>query len=254
MTPDIHINEDERLDTVNESLHIIQKKNGLTFGTDAYVLAAFMRPESRASAAELGSGTGIISLLAAARRRFAHIDAYEIQPEFAELGQRNIALNGLDELITQYSSDIRDISSAKTGMYDVVFANPPYMKSGHGKRCAHDMKNIARHEEAGDINDFCAVVARLLKYGGKFYCVYRPDRLVDLLTAMRSHKLEPKRMTFVQADTVTAPSIVLVEARSGASPSLTLTPPLLIYRDPPAVTPRVMTEQAEAVYAECKLH
>ena len=254
MTPNIHINEDERLDEVNEKLTIIQKKNGLTFGTDAYMLAAFMRPEKKAIAAEFGSGTGIISLLCAARERFAHIDAYEIQSEFAELGERNIALNEMYGLITQYNSDIRSIPSSKNGTYDIVFSNPPYMKSGHGERCAHDIKTIARHEEAGGIEDFCAGAARLLKYGGKFYCVYRPDRLIDLVAAMRAHKLEPKRMTFIQPDALTAPSIVLVEAKLGASPSLKLTPPLIIYRDPPSVTPRVMTEQAEAVYAECKLY
>lgn len=253
MIPDIQINQDERLDNVNESLRIIQKKNGLTFGTDAYMLAAFMRPEKHARAAELGSGTGIISLLCAVRDRFSHIDAYEIQSEFAELGQRNITLNGMADNINQYCSDIRAIPSDKNGSYDVVFSNPPYMKSGHGERCAHDMKTIARHEESGGIEDFCATAARLLKYGGKFYCVYRPDRLVDLIAAMRAHKLEPKRMTFIQPDATAAASIVLIEAKSGASSSLKLMPPLIIYRDPPSVTPRVMTEQAEAVYAECKL-
>lgn len=253
MIPDIQINQDERLDNVNESLRIIQKKNGLTFGTDAYMLAAFMRPEKHARVAELGSGTGIVSLLCAARDRFAHIDAYEIQSEFAELGQRNITLNGMADNINQYCSDIRAIPSDKNGSYDVVFSNPPYMKSGHGERCAYDMKTIARHEESGGIEDFCATAARLLKYGGKFYCVYRPDRLVDLIAAMRAHKLEPKRMTFIQPDATAAASIVLIEAKSGASSSLKLTPPLIIYRDPPSVTPRVMTEQAEAVYAKCKL-
>ena len=249
-----HLLPDERIDEVNEKICLIQKKDGLTFGTDAYMLAAFMRPEKHAHAAELGSGTGIISLLCAARARFAHIDAYEIQPEFSELGARNIALNGMDELIAQYGTDIRSIPTGKNGTYDVVFSNPPYMKSGHGERCAHDMKTIARHEESGGIDDFCATAARLLKYGGKFYCVFRPDRLIDLVASLRAHKLEPKRMTFIQADATAAPSIVLVEAKLGASPSLKLTSPLIIYRDPPSITSRVMTEQAEAVYAECRLY
>ena len=54
---------DERLDEVNEQLRLIQKRQGLTFGTDAYLLAAFIRPQPRAKAIELGSGSGIISLL-----------------------------------------------------------------------------------------------------------------------------------------------------------------------------------------------
>ena len=56
---------DERLDYVNEKITLIQKKNGLTFGTDAFLLAAYIKENKRARAAELGTGTGIISLLCA---------------------------------------------------------------------------------------------------------------------------------------------------------------------------------------------
>ncbi len=241
----------ERFDIVNDLLRLIQKKEGLTFGTDAYLLAAFVRPMSHARAAELGSGTGIISLLLAARKKLWHIDAYEIQEEFAELGRRNIELNGLGECITQYAADIRALPHPSD--YDVVFSNPPYMKSGGGKSCATDMKNIARHEEAGTIYDFCAAAARLLKYGGLFYTVWRPDRLADLIDGLRQNKLEPKRMTFVCSDADTPPSMVLVESKLGASPSLNVTAPLIIYREGASVTPRVMTERAARVYEECIL-
>ena len=60
---------------------------------------------------------------------------------------------------------------------------------------------------------------------------------------------EPKRMTAVHGDASAPASMVLVEARRGGAPGLTYTPPLLLYRDPPAVTPRVMTEQAARIYA-----
>ena len=251
----LQLNGDERLDEVNERLRLIQKKGGLTFGTDAYMLAAFIRPEPGASAAELGSGTGIVSMLAATRAKLGHIDAYELQPEFSELGLRNIQLNCLDMQITQHTADIRSIGHGKdAGTVDVVFTNPPYMKTGHGRDCTQSIKNIARHEKAGSIDDFCAAGARLLRFGGRFYCVYRPDRLTDLMCALRAHRLEPKRMTFIQPDVDTAPCIVLVESRFGGSVSLTVTPSLIIYRDPPTCTPRVMTDTAKSVYSDCKLY
>lgn len=253
MQPELFVGE--RLDRVNEQLLLIQKKDGLTFGTDAYMLAAFIRPEPSARAAELGSGTGIISMLAATRGKLGHIDAYELQPEFSALGQRNIELNGLGAVISQYTSDVRELGRGDTGgRLDVVFSNPPYMKVGHGRSCAHSMKTVARHETAGSIDDFCAAAARLLRFGGRFYCVYRPDRLADLMQALRGSRLEPKRMTFVQPDAETPPCMVLVESRLGAAPSLTLTPALLLYRDPASVSPRVMTDAAAAVYDSCCLY
>lgn len=243
----------ERFDKVNEHIRLIQKKGGLTFGTDAYMLAAFIRPEPSARAAELGSGTGIISLLCAARGKLAHIDAYELQEEFALLGQRNISLNGFGDKITQHHADIRAVTPPADPL-DVVFTNPPYMKCGSGKRCELDIKNRARHEEAGDIYDFCAVGARLLRYGGRFYCVWRPDRLADLMDALRRVRLEPKRMTFLYPDVNANPSAVLTEAKLGGAPSLDMTPPLIIYRDPPTVIPRVMTDRASEVYETCSLY
>ena len=94
-----------------------------------------------------------------------------------------------------------------------------------------DKKNIARHEVAGTIYDFCKSGAKMLKYGGSFAVVYRCDRLIDLIDAMRASKLEPKRMTYVHANTDTAPSMALIEAQRGGKCGLKVTKPLIIYKD-----------------------
>ena len=103
---------DERLDEVNERIRLIQKRQGLTFGTDAYLLAAYVRPMKSGRAVDLGSGTGIIPLLLLAREKIAHVHAVEIQPAFAELIGRNASLNGFAECITPLCADIRELSAA----------------------------------------------------------------------------------------------------------------------------------------------
>ena len=91
-----HLKDGERLDAVNEKITLIQKKDGLTFGTDAFLLASFIKPLSKGVAVELGAGTGIISLLLSAKDRFAKIKALEIQDDFAEMAKRNVSLNEMD--------------------------------------------------------------------------------------------------------------------------------------------------------------
>ena len=242
------INEGERLDEVNESLKLIQKTDGLTFGTDAYLLAAYMHANCGGSAVELGGGTGIISLLAASRNRFEKIFVAEIQEDYAKLIERNIALNGFEDRLEVICKDVRELKPADMGKeVDAVFSNPPYMKTDSGKANENEGKYIARHEVFGGIDDFCAAAYRLLKFGGRFYVVYRPDRLIDLIDALRRNRLEPKKMTFVQGDTKTAPSIVLIEAKKGAAPSLTLTKNLIMYKD----GSRDMSEDAEKIYEGC---
>ncbi len=249
----VEILEDERLDKINENLTIIQKKQGLTFGSDTYLLSAFIREQKYGRAADLGSGTGIAALLCAARGKFAKIYAVEIQQSFCELVERNKILNGFENVITTVNSDVRNLNPTITeGELDAVFSNPPYMKVNSGKRNDADEKYIARHEVFGGIGDFCDAAARLLKFGGRFYCVYRPDRLSELMAALHNAKLEPKRMTFVHPDVASVPSAVLIEAKKGASPSLTLTKPLIIHSAPDVDgSAREMTEDAKTIYDTC---
>ncbi len=251
----ILVYDDERINKVNENLCLIEKTKGLTFGTDAYMLAAFIRGNKNKKAAELGSGTGIISLLCASREKFKSITAIEFQNDFHELAKRNIELNNFSDKITPLCMDIRDVGPQKIGYeLDAVFTNPPYMPRDSGKKNAHDEKYFARHEVFGGIEDFCATGSRLLKFGGLFYCVYRPDRLCDLMYSMRKQGLEPKRMTFICADTKTPPSMVLIEAKKGASPSLLLTKPVYIYQDNEKSEGKVMTEEALTIYETCSLN
>ena len=244
---------DERIDTVNEQIRLIQKKQGLTFGTDAYLLAAFVRPSPRARAVDLGSGTGIIPLLLTAKQKVADTVAVEVQPAFAELIERNAALNGMSDRIRALCADVRTISPTDVGgEVDLVVSNPPYMRCDSGRRNLHDEKYIARHEVCGGIYDFCAAAGRLLKHGGKFATVWRPDRLTELFDAMRSAKLEPKRMVLVHADAASEPCMVLTEATLGAAPSMRISPPLLLYRERREdEKSRTLTERADAIYQNC---
>lgn len=249
MIEKISIFDDEKLTEVNESIKLIQKKNGLTFGTDAFLLASFIKAQKSGIAVELGGGTGIISLLCASRDKFKTVYCVEIQESFADIITRNSYINGLGNRVITVCDDIRNIKSATLECeVDAVFSNPPYMKVDSGKRNEHDEKFIARHEVCGDIGDFCECAKRLLKHGGFFYCVWRPDRLIDLIYAMRENSLEPKEMCFVHANTKSEPSMVLVKAKKGAAASVKIREPLFLNLDDDAKT---LTERAKKIYEEC---
>ncbi len=240
---------DERLDKINENLSLLQLKEGLTFGTDAYLLAAFARPQ-RAFGADLGSGTGVASFLCLVKNKFPHMHAFEVQPRFANLIERNARLNGLSKKITVHCKDIRCATLQDTdGWLSGIISNPPYMKAASGFENASNAKNIARREVLGTIEDFCSSAAALLKHGGLFTVVYRPQRLADLFYAMRSNCLEPKRIVLVHPDADAAPSLVLVEAKKGAASSLVWARPLIIYK----AGTRTYTEDMDRVYETCSM-
>jgi len=218
-----------------------------------FLLAAFVRPVPRGRAVELGAGSGIVSLLCAARERFAHICAVEVQADFAELVARNARCNRLAGRVSVLHKDIRDLGAAELGgEVDAVFANPPYMRTDSGRRNESEYKYIARHEVFGGIGDFCESARRLLKTGGKFYCVWRPDRLEELMEGLTQNRLAPKRMTFVHADPLSEPSMVLVEASKDGGHGMRVTRPLFLYeRDPDGA--RRESRDAVSVYETMSL-
>ena len=214
-----------RYDRVNDNIELIQIEDGLTFGTDALLLAAYIDKKYK-TAIELGTGTGIISMLLLTRGKVDNITALEVQEEYANLTQSNAKLNNLSNRLTVVHTDLREYNAKEC---ELLFTNPPYMKNNSGKSNMSSKKNIARHEVNGTIDDFCIHGSRMLKFGGTFAVVYRQDRLSELMHAMHSASLEPKRLTFVHADFGSAPSMVLIEAKKGGRCGLKVTRPLIIY-------------------------
>ena len=242
----------EKTTKINDNLTLIQSSQGLTFGSDAYLLSAFVSGGKNQVGADLGSGTGVIPLLCASRDKAARIYAVEIQEKFADIIGRNAEANGMSEIVKPVFADLRDLKASDLGgEVDFVTANPPYMKLDSGRRNEHDEKFIARHEVCGDIGDFCACAYRLLKHGGKFYVVWRPDRLVDLIYALRANRLEPKLITFVCATPVSEPSMVLVRSTKGAASGSVITRTLFLHDDKEGATHSKLSADAEKIYESC---
>ena len=72
----------ERCDFVNDNLKLIQKTDGLTFGTDALLLAGYINGKYKRGC-EIGSGSGIISLLLITREKIGSCVALEVQEEYS---------------------------------------------------------------------------------------------------------------------------------------------------------------------------
>ena len=244
----MNIKDNERINIVNENLQLIENKDSLTFGTDAYLLSAYLPKHKNTTGVELGVGSGVISLLALTRKKCHHVYGFEVQSTIADIAKRNAALNSLENEFTIINKDLRQANISDTmGEVDFVFSNPPYMKADSGKLNENENKNASRHEIFGEINDFCACAKRLLKHGGSFFVVYRPDRMIDLIYALKSNNLEPKRITFIHANSHTPPSLLLISAKKGGKSGLVIDKPVYIYKDGTTE----YTEQFKKIYECC---
>lgn len=226
----VTLRENERLDYVNDGLSLIQNVHHFRFGTDALLLSSFIHGNPNARVIELGCGTGIISLLLLQRKKAKAIDALEIQEYFADLSVRNAMLNGYSERMHVYNTDIRMPSdNICRETYNYCVSNPPYFSELSGICCDNPQTDAARREKNGTIDDFCACAEKVVKFGGEFYLVHRPDRLTDVLDSLRRHHFEPKRMTFVLSENHKSPALFLLESKRGGAPgSLRITEPLIL--------------------------
>ena len=111
---------------------------------------------------------------------------------------------------------------------DYALSNPPYFPAGSGASAAGEARQAAREEVGCTLANVCAAAARVLRWGGRFALVHRPERLSDLFCTLRAHGLEPKRLRFVASSAENAPSLVLVEARRGGKAGLSVEPMLFI--------------------------
>ena len=107
-------------------------------------------------------------------------------------------------------------------------ANPPYFPVQGGAIARNEAQAIARTELCCSFDELCLAVSRLLNYGGRFCLVHRPERLAELLSTLRSHRLEPKRLRCVRNDARSDVCLVLIEARLGAGIGLNIEQDLIL--------------------------
>ena len=242
---DVKLLPGERIDDLERNgYRIIQNKNGFCFGMDAVLLSGFVRAEAKDKILDLGTGTGILPLLLHAKCGSKDITGLEIQEDFAEMAERSVQLNGIGDDVKIVCGDLREADRLfLPKSFDVVTANPPYMKGGKGLVNPEEGKAIARHEIKCCFEDVAKAAKSLLKVGGKFFLVHRPERLAEIIDTLREYKLEPKRMRFVHSFAEEKAVLFLLEAASGGGTFLTVEKPLIIYKEK-----GVYTEEIYEIY------
>lgn len=223
--------EGERIDDLQrDGRKIIQHPGRFCFGMDAVLLSAYAKAGAGDHVIDLCTGTGVIPILMESRYPGSTYLGVELQAESADMARRSVILNGREDAIWIRQGDVREYREiAKAGSADAVTVNPPYAKVQSGRQNATDAYSIARHEICCTLNDVLRCAAYLLRSGGRFYMVHRPERLAEILSEMHAARIEPKRMTLVYPRQGREPNIVLLEGLRDGAPGMRIAKPLYIY-------------------------
>lgn len=217
---------DENLEPLDHGMVILQKKDGFRFGEDAVMVSDFFKPTKNGKLLDIGTGTGIISLILSRDPKVVDITSVEIQKEMAEMARRSIEKNNLMEKIEILNIDIKKLNRGNS--YDYIVSNPPYMKNSNGKVNPHSMKAISRHEITLNLEELITESRRLLKPGGSLTLIYRSERMVELLNVLSKLGFYPKRIQNIFSKTTKVSKLFMIEAIKGKNKGFEFLEPLYI--------------------------
>ncbi len=237
--------EDETMEDLQlQGLRLLQKKTGFRFGMDSVLLADFaaVRPQDRV--ADFGTGSGVLPLLLFGRGKGSEFHGIEIQPEMAEMAERTMRINRLEDRVRIYTADAgRAWELFEPCSIDAVVCNPPYGRTGASLKNPLKSRAVARHQEEDTLAGFFISAFRILKGKGKISLVYPAEQMLALMEGMRQAGLEPKRFRLVYPFADKPANLALVEGIKDAKPLLQPMPPLIIYKQP-----GVLTNELKSVY------
>lgn len=209
-----------KLVSLGNGLSFWQKQDAFRFGCDGVELANFVEGGSKDYAVDLGSGSGIITILLAGKRKI-RTTAVEIQPELSEVCAANIELNGLSGLADVITCPMQNISShLPAGCASIVVCNPPYRKVGSGMKQDNSAIAIARHEIKVTLAEVAQAAAYLLGTGGRFYTINQTERLAEALALFSSVKLEPKKLQILTPNEQKKPHLFMLKCIKDAASGL----------------------------------
>lgn len=221
---------DYSFEKLTDKIFVCASKNH-RFGTDAFLLADFSAYRKKDKVCDLGTGCGIIPLIMQKKMPPEIIYAVDIQEDAVEQLKMGMDKSEIRNIIPVHA-DLKELwKNAPVGQLDLVTCNPPYKAANAGIESSLTAQKIARHEVLCNINDVCHAGERLLKFGGRLCICNRPERLSDVIYAMKKNNIEPKRLRFVSKNSDEAPWLFLIEGKKGSKPFMKVEPQMYIRTD-----------------------
>ncbi len=232
-------------EVAGSGLFVVQSPTGVKASVDGILLARFVKLLPGWKVADLGCGNGLVGLVLAYDNPQCSVLGIEIQQNLVHQASEGAGLSGLSN-IDFLCADLKTPSWKQAqGIYDLVVANPPYYKLGSGRLSPDPARAGARHEVFGTVEDFARAASSLLKDGGRSTWIFLPERLDDLVQAVKERGMEPTRFRRVYSRRDELPAFILMEAINGSAVTEMIEePPLILYRE---VKGRNYTDEARSI-------
>lgn len=200
---------------LTDDYKVLQDDDGYLFSADSVLLANLAKIGKDDTVLDLGSGSGVMSILLSVKKGAKKVVGVEIDSCTADMSRRSVKMNRLDDKIEIVPGDVKDVKALLTaGSFDKAICNPPYFGGDDGLEKT-SQRAVARKQGDCTLNDFVFAASYALKNGGDFFIVYKADRLVELITTLHQNGLEPKHITYVYPKLSKGVDTVIISAKKG---------------------------------------
>ncbi|MCQ4036081.1 tRNA1(Val) (adenine(37)-N6)-methyltransferase [Kaistella montana] len=169
-----------------KEFEIRQSKNVFRVGTDGVLLGAICSVSEAKKALEIGTGTGLISLMIAQRNLNATILAIDIDPEAVKLANENFANSPFLERINAINQDLNSWETNEK--FDFIFSNPPYFEENPSQK---DI--LARQQTALSFRNLIEKSSKLLTENGLLSVIIPYDSVNDFMKICLENQLHLHR-------------------------------------------------------------
>ncbi len=187
---------------------VVQEKAAMKVGIDGVLLGAWADLGSEARILDVGTGTGLLALMAA-QRTSAVVDAVEIEIGAAEEAQENFNQSPWKDRIHLFGTAFQDFET--NGKYDHIISNPPFFDHVKTPKSSDVKRATARHADSLTIEELLAKAAGLLSPDGRISLVLPAEQEERLRTEARRVKLSVNRCARVFPDETKPAHRILVE-------------------------------------------
>ncbi len=188
---------------------IHQAQSAMKVGTDGVLLGAWSRIEESARILDVGTGTGLIALMAAQRSR-AIVDAVELDWGAASEAALNVSLSPWSHRVTVYAADFCKFYNPVTKpVYDHILSNPPYFMQS--LLPPDNVRGQARHTGTLDYETLFEGANRLLLSHGRVSIVSPADLQEHLIFVASLYGFVPTRFAYVSGIAGREPKRLLSE-------------------------------------------
>lgn len=176
---------------------IQQDRTAMKVCTDACVLGAWSKIEAGQRILDIGTGTGLLALMAAQRNKDAKIDAVDLDADAAQQARENVMASPFANRITVAEASIQAFAATIPAQwYDHILTNPPFYTNS--LRSPDAAVNRALHTDELPFSDLVNAVDRVLKQTGSWWVMLPPPESERLVTMAEKMGLRPVRQLFLR--------------------------------------------------------